>query len=122
VPALKKDGPESKAYASLAVRWFQHLFAFRLKINPRQYYCIDYRDLIRDPKATLEKLYDHFGWTMSEAFREKLAISTQQRHEFKSNHKYSLEEFGLTKTWIQEELGTLMEHYGLNGETDHRRP
>jgi hypothetical protein len=121
-PALKKDGPESKAYASLAVRWFQHLFAFRLKINPRQYYCIDYRDLIRDPKATLEKLYVHFGWTMSEAFREKLAIATQQQHEFKSNHKYSLEEFGLTKTWIQEQLGTLMDHYRLNGETDHRRP
>src|SRR5215510_693083 len=33
-PELKKDGPESKAYARLAVRWFQHLFEFRRTVPP----------------------------------------------------------------------------------------
>ena len=112
-PAMKKDGPESKAYARLAVRWFQHLFQFRLKVNPRQYYCIDYRDLTRDPKAALEKLYEHFGWTMSPALQEKLAAATQQQRDFKSKHEYKLEEFGLSKEWIQQELGEVLEHYAL---------
>lgn len=112
-PAMKKDGPESKAYARLAVRWFQHLFQFRRKVNPQQYYCIDYRDLTRDPKAALEKLYEHFGWTMSQALQEKLAAATQRQRDFKSKHEYGLEEFGLSKEWIQQELGEVLEHYAL---------
>ena len=112
-PELPKDGPVSKAYARLAVRWFQHLFAFRKKVHPAQYYCIDYRDLTRDPRAALEKLYEHFGWTMSDAFRAKLTAATQRQREFKSQHEYSLEEFGLSKAWIQEELGGVLDHYSL---------
>jgi hypothetical protein len=110
---LQKNGPESKAYARLAVRWFQHLFEFRQKVNPQQYYCIDYRDLTRDPRETLEKLYAHFGWKMSDAYREKLAAATRRQREFKSQHEYTLEEFGLSKEWIQEELGGVLSHYAL---------
>lgn len=112
-PEITKDGPVSKSYARLAVKWFQHLFEFRLKVKPAQYYCIDYRDLTRDPKATLERLYEYFGWKMSDAFRAKLTAATQQQGEFESRHHYTLEEFGLSKDWIQAELGTLLDHYSL---------
>ena len=112
-PELKKDSPVSKSYARLAVKWYEHLFEFRNKVNPAQYYCIDYRDLTRDPKAALEKLYAHFGWTMSEAFRARLKSATEQQREFKSQHAYTLEEFGLSKEWIQAELGPLLDHYAL---------
>jgi omega-hydroxy-beta-dihydromenaquinone-9 sulfotransferase len=112
-PELKKDGSVSKSYARLAVRWFQHLFEFRRKVDPKQYFCIDYRELTRDPLATLERLYEHFGWTMSPAYREKLARATQRQREFKSKHEYTLEEFGLSKDWIQQELGSVMDFYGL---------
>jgi hypothetical protein len=118
-PSLRKDGPESRAYARLAIEWFRHLFAFRAKVDPRQYYCIDYRDLKRDPQATLEEVYRHFGWTMSSGFRDKLALAGNEEQEFSSNHTYSLEEFGLTKEWIQEELGDLMDYYNLNGKIAH---
>jgi hypothetical protein len=112
-PALKKDGPESKSYARLAVAWFRHLFEFRGKVNPKQYYCVDYRDLTRDPQEALEKLYHHFGWTMSDAFRERLALATRRQRDFKSQHEYTLEEFGLSKEWIQENLGEVMDYYAL---------
>jgi hypothetical protein len=112
-PELKKDGPVSKAYARLAVQWFKHLFEFRQKVNPKQYYCIDYRDLTRNPLATLEKLYEHFGWKMSALFREKLAAATQRQRGFSSKHEYTLEEFGLSKDWIQAELSEMLEHYAL---------
>jgi len=112
-PDIAKDGPVSKSYARLAVRWFQHLFGFRSKVDPRQYYCIDYRDLTRDPKAALEQLYEHFGWRMSDVFRARLAEATKSQGEFRSQHHYTLEEFGLSKEWIQEELGSLLDHYSL---------
>lgn len=112
-PELPKNSPVSKAYARLAVKWFQHLFEFRAKVNPRQYYCIDYRDLTRDPKATLEQLYAHFGWTLSDAFRARLDEATQRQRRFSSKHEYSLEEFGLSQAWIQAELGPLLDFYHL---------
>ena len=90
-PSPEKDGPEAKAYARLAVRWFQHLFDFREKVSPRHYYCIDYRDLSTDPKGTIERVYQHFGWKMSAAFREKLTQAAGEEKNFESNHSYSLE-------------------------------
>ena len=112
-PELPKDSPVSRSYARLAVSWFAHLFEFGRKVNPRQYYCIDYRDLTRDPKETLEKLYAHFGWTPSDTFRERLAAAMQRQRGFESKHEYTLEEFGLSKEWIQVELGPLLDHYQL---------
>lgn len=112
-PELKKAGPVSKAYARLAVQWFKHLFEFRRKVNPRQYYCIDYRDLTQDPLAALEKLYAHFGWAMSEPLRRQLAVATRRQRDFRSRHEYTLEEFGLSKEWIQDELGEMMDWYSL---------
>ena len=112
-PEIAKDGPVSKSYARLAVKWYQHLFEFRSKVPPSQYYCLDYRNLTQDPKAVVEKLYQHFGWTMSEAFRARLAAASHDEREFQSQHHYTLEEFGLSKEWIQEELGPLLDHYSL---------
>jgi hypothetical protein len=112
-PELPKDSPVSKSYARLAVKWFQHLFAFGKKVDLRQYYCIDYRDLVRDPRGTLEKVYEHFGWKMSDAYRARLTAATERQREFKSKHDYTLEEFGLSKEWIQQDLGELMDFYKL---------
>lgn len=112
-PELAKDSPVSKAYARLAVEWFKHLFRFRSKVDPQHYYCIDYRELVRDPRGTIEKLYAHFGWSISDAFRQRLDEATRTQRQFKSAHQYSLEEFGLSKEWIQQELGELLDFYKL---------
>ncbi len=112
-PDIAKDGPVSKAYARLALKWYQHLYEFRLKVKPSQYYCIDYRDLVRDPKETIEKVYAHFGWPVSDAFRARLEASVKAHREYTSKHIYTLEEFGLSKEWIQEEIGPLLDHYSL---------
>jgi hypothetical protein len=112
-PELKKDGPESLAYSRLAVRWFQHLFEFRQKVNAHQYYCIDYRDLTRNPQAVVENVYHHFGWPITDSFRAKLTEAAQQQRTYRSKNRYTLEEFGLSKEYIQQELGTLLDCYAL---------
>jgi hypothetical protein len=115
-PDIAGDGPVAKAYAKLAVEWYKHLYAFRNKVNPANYYCIDYRDLVKDPGETISKLYQHFEWPMSAAFRDKLAGATSRQREFKSKHEYTLAEFGLSREWIQQELGEILDAYGLERE------
>ncbi len=112
-PDIAKDGPVSKAYAQLAVEWYKHLFQFRKKIDPARYHCIDYRELVRNPGAVVAEAYAHFGWTVSAALRARLEDATQRQGEFKSKHEYTLEEFGLSKAWIQTELGDVLDHYKL---------
>jgi hypothetical protein len=112
-PEITKDGPVAQAYASLATEWYRHLFAFRLKIAPERYHCMDFRDLVRNPRAAIEQLYAHFGWPVSDAFRARLDAATQRQQEFKSKHDYTLEEFGLSKQWIQDELGEILDFYKL---------
>lgn len=112
-PDIAKDGPVSKSYARLAVKWYQHLFEFRSKVGASQYYCLDYQNLTQDPKSAVAKLYEHFGWEMSDAFRARLAAAGDGERTFQSQHHYTLEEFGLSKEWIQEELGVLLDHYSL---------
>ncbi len=112
-PDIAKASPISKAYARLAVRWYQHLFEFRLKVSPAHYYCMDYRDLTRDPQAAIENLYHHFGWSLSDPFRARLQAATARQRVYRSAHQYTLEEFGLSKDWLQDELGPLLDHYSL---------
>jgi omega-hydroxy-beta-dihydromenaquinone-9 sulfotransferase len=112
-PELPKNSAVSQAYGLLAVRWFQHLFAFREKISPQQYYCIDFRDLTRDPIMVIENLYRHFNWTISNSFRSRLTEAVRRERGFQSKHEYTLEEFGLSKEWIQQELGHVLDYYKL---------
>ncbi|WP_232470468.1 MULTISPECIES: sulfotransferase family protein [Methylococcus] len=115
-PEIEKDGDESKAYAALAAEWYRHLHRFRARVDPANFYSIDYRDLRADPAHTIATLYRHFGWDVSESYRARLREFTEQQHAFQSAHCYSLEEFGLSKQWIREELGPVIESYGLDGK------
>jgi hypothetical protein len=112
-PEIAKDGPEAREYAELAVEWYRHLHAFRDKVPPSQHYCIDYRDLVRDPGATVRSVYGHFGWEMSEAFASRLEEETRRHRGFSSRHDYSLDRFGLSREWVRERLGPILEFHGL---------
>ncbi len=72
---------------------------------------IDYRDLVSDPAATLERVYQDLGLPMSSAFRETLASEAKREREHKTSHAYSLEEFGLEGDVIREKLGDLFERF-----------
>lgn len=112
-PDIAKDGPVARAYAGLAVEWYKHLFEFRTKIDPARYHCIDYRELVRDPGAVIAQAYAHFGWPVSDDLRMRLREATRRQAEFKSQHEYTLEEFGLSKQWIQDELAEVLDFYKL---------
>lgn len=112
-PEIQKDSPVSQAYARLAVRWYQHLFEFKATTDPRRLCCVDYRELTRSPRAAIEEIYRHFAWPVSGPFAARLAAATARQRVYRSAHRYTLEEFGLSRQWIQEELGALLDHYAL---------
>ena len=78
--------------------------------------------LTQDPKVAVEKLYQHFEWTMSDAFRARLAAAANGEREFQRQHDYTLEEFGLSKEWVQEELSPLLDYYSRCGPLTSKSP
>lgn len=112
-PEIQKDSETSRQYARLALEWYRHLYRMRSEIPPAQYYCIDFRDLARNPSTTIECVYAHFGLEMTNAFSSRLKQAEAAERHYKSTHQYTLEEFGLSKPWIQNQIGDLLDAYGL---------
>ena len=108
-PEITKNGPEAEAYAKLIIAWYKHLFDFCSSSPKSDYFFIDYRDLRASPAKTVESIYMHFGWHMSTEYRAKLVDIENQNKRFESKHKYTLEEFGLSQTSIETELGPLIQ-------------
>lgn len=81
---------------------------------------VDYRDLIRQPEATMRRIYAELelelGPLAAKAFR-----SAGGGHE--SAHRYSLEEFGLDPQEIHTRLAALFDRYqwDVEGEDAHVR-
>jgi len=114
-PELSKDSAISKAYGRLALEWYRHLHAVRPEIPPERFYTLDFRHLTRQPAAAMTELYRHFGYEMSPQLREAITRVAAIKSTGKS-HRYSLEEFGLSREWIQDFVGEIMDTYSLERE------
>ena len=85
---------------------------------------VDYRDLTADPAATIEGIYRDLDLPLSDEFRAELAKQGKRERDHKTNHEYSLEEFGLEADAIRDRLGVLFGRFGWDegggGETASR--
>jgi hypothetical protein len=113
-PEIAEDSPESRAYAQLAVDWYRSMYEKRHKFGEDRYICINYDELVGNPQATIARIYAHFGLQMSDAMRGRLEGVSRASKDYESRHTYSLEQYGLSEQWIREQLGDVLEAYGLD--------
>jgi len=86
-------------------RWPKHQHAF-----------LKYDDLIADPRRAVLSLYDRLEIPITPAFDAYLLTQEQRMRSFKSRHRYSLEQWGLTPERIQTEFGDVFEYFGFSTE------
>jgi hypothetical protein len=77
---------------------------------------VEYTELIADLKATVERVYEQIGLSISPAFEEHLAAegSRQKRHQ--SSNVYTLEEFGISEDDVTRKLGPILQRFGFRPE------
>ena len=115
-PHIKPDGTEVRALAKLTIDYYRFLHQKTLESErdgSNRFVCIQYRDLLKDPAARVFEIYERFGLQMSEEVRTQLIASAAQQKKFKSDHQYSLAQFGLTKDFVYAELKDIFDHYGF---------
>ena len=73
-----------------------------------------YKDIVRDPVATLSAAYQHFGETLEPVHERRIKAWVEQRpqHSF-GKHKYSLEEFGLDPRKMREQYAEYIDRYNV---------
>jgi hypothetical protein len=91
-----------KEQAELWSDYFNRSLETRKQINREdQILDLKFEDFVSDQMATVKKIYNHFGWDLSdEALKRMEAFLAQNPKDKHGMHDYSLEQFGLTEDQI----------------------
>jgi hypothetical protein len=88
--------------------------AEREKIDPKQFYDLNYRDLVADPIGSVRRIYDYWDMALTNEaetrMRAWLERNQQNQH---GEHKYSLEELGMSAEQIESDYKAYSERFGL---------
>lgn len=81
---------------------------------------IHYKQLVADPIATAEALYDSFGLefsaTAKQSMTDWLKVNRHGQAQSGVKHTYSLDTFGLTEGMVEEAFGDYLDRYGIERE------
>ncbi len=110
-PSIQKTGRASLEYAELAAAWFLHLEKNDIAAKPDTYLRLFYTDLVRQPETTARSIYQHFQIPLTPRAQRRIRVEAHRALDFKSSHRYTLAEYGLTPDWVRQELGGLMKRY-----------
>jgi hypothetical protein len=112
-PTLPKKNQASLEYAELAGAWFRHLEEKDSRADRNRYLRIRYCDLVSKPGDTVRSVYRHFRIPLSPKASAAITRAARQSLEYKSTHRYSLREFGLSADWLRHQLGPMMKKHGF---------
>jgi len=97
-------------------RSLERALAVRERADPRRFVDVDYRVLLADPLAEVERIYARFGLPLGaaarEAMRRHLDENPKDRH---GAHAYRLEDYGLAPERVRARLAGYLERFGLGG-------
>ncbi len=113
-PQFERDSQASRDVARMAFEYYRYILKLKKTLPEDQFIDVYYEDLVADPEATVERIYQKFHLDMSLEYREILRQEARKARKYKSKHSYSLEEYGLTKEMVYEELKDVFEEYGFD--------
>jgi hypothetical protein len=99
--------------------WYRYPHRYLKRLPPNQYLLVNYRDLVKDPKTTIERIYNQFGMQITPEYARILESETENAKNYKSKHKYSLRDMGLTQQRISREFAQTRRQF--NFETSEEK-
>jgi len=84
--------------------WYLYPHQYLRTLPENQYIRVRYKDLVADPKGTIETIYHRFGFDLSPEFIRILQNEADKARSYKSRHSYSLHKMGVSKQRIQREF------------------
>jgi len=97
-----------------AKHWYLYPHRYLKNLPPSQYITVRYRDLVADPKGTVERIYEQFGMEITPAYAQTLNREVKKAKSFRSKHKYSLSDMGLSRKQLTQEFAAAQQNYGFD--------
>jgi hypothetical protein len=72
---------------------------------------VDYRQLTKQPRATVHAVYQAFGMRVSAAFDAYLQAQEERERGHSTHFEYSIDDYELSRARIEEELADFFEDY-----------
>lgn len=107
-----------RVQASIDVLIKQSIYNYRhpLEVLEQQsqtpYAILHYAEMLADPAAAIQAVYQALDLPMSENYRQTLLAQSAKQKKHKTKFRYSLEEFGLDADWLENEFADLFERFG----------
>ena len=79
-----------------------------------QFLDIHYKDLVRDPLATVARIYSHHGYEHTPEFERRMEtwLRDNRQHQ-RGHHDYTLAEYGLDATGVRADFAGYCEQHGV---------
>ncbi len=85
---------------------------FRKENPDKPFIDVYYEDLLEDPMAQLERIYDFAEIDLTDEAREQMEASRKSNRQYRyGRHEYRLEDFGLTREGVRREFEPYYERY-----------
>ena len=111
-PELPHDSPQARELAEMCFAYYRYVLALRNELPTERFHLVRYEQLVKDARPVVKSLYDWMGLPMIVAYREKLDGFAKKQREYQSTHEYSLEQFGLSRDWVYEQIPEVYEAFG----------
>ncbi len=102
--------------------YYEHLWQCAGRISQERFCLTPYADLKNSPGREVELGLRQLGFEVTEAFSRQLSLLNASARQYRSGHRYSLAEFGLTDCDISRRFGKV--YKGLLDESapEHQPP
>ena len=107
------EDPRYRAMGDLMMEYYAKVAEVSDALPDAQRYTLPFTTLVEDPLAAVKAIYAHFDWPMDDALEAKLQATLDERGTHKSTHRYGLEDFGMSRSDVAEDLGRLFDDHGF---------
>lgn len=115
-PEVHGATPTTRDFADLLIDYYRFFYEREIESKARgdgRFVSIRYRELVADPMSHLARVYTQFELPWSRSLENTFRAELDRQAAYKSGHAYSLEQFGLTREYVAERLGDVMDYYGF---------
>jgi hypothetical protein len=98
----------------MAHYWYSYPLEYLESIPKDRYIVVRFDELVKDVEQTVARIYNRFDFTIDSAFEDTLRQETANARKYKSQHRYSLEEMGLTQAKIRSEYQHIFKRFDFD--------
>lgn len=95
------DGERRPGLVDWSVYCYEHAMKVLDNLPAGSFHIVRYDDLVRDPRGTVEKLYEALEIPMTPEYQKILGEEEAKAKKYRSEHSYALEKYGLSHQEVE---------------------